>query len=47
MADALDLGSCALGRVGSSPTFRTNAKRVLLGPVFAFGEGADMPVTRP
>ena len=23
MADALDLGSCALGRVGSSPTFRT------------------------
>ena len=24
MADALDLGSCALGRVGSSPTFRTN-----------------------
>ena len=36
MADALDLGSCAARRVGSSPTFRTKKKRGPKGPLFCF-----------
>ena len=36
MADALDLGSCAARRVGSSPTFRTKRKQIPSGSVFCF-----------
>ncbi len=42
MADALDLGSCAARRVGSSPTFRTKKKRGPKGPLFCFKRSGSM-----
>jgi hypothetical protein len=35
MADALDLGSCAARRVGSSPTFRTKKMALTMSGPFA------------